>query len=101
MNSMHKTPANAENAGCHRNTDVRGAQTRSEPPDQWREREGEDGCDIRRRGAGPENVMATEKSIGTDVSAVKPSSTFADSFAIAANKAEGFTTTSTPEPANG
>jgi NitT/TauT family transport system substrate-binding protein len=50
---------------------------------------------------GPETVMATEKTIGTDVSSVKLSATFTNSFAIAANKAEGFTTTSTPEPANG
>lgn len=50
---------------------------------------------------GPETVMATEKAIGADVSSVKLSSTFTNTFAIAANKAEGYTTTTTPEPANG
>ena len=50
---------------------------------------------------GPETVLATEKTIGVDTSSVKLASTFTNTFAINANKAEGFTTTSTPEPANG
>jgi NitT/TauT family transport system substrate-binding protein len=50
---------------------------------------------------GPETVLATEKTIGTDVSSVKLASTFTNTFAIAANKLEGFSTTTTPEPANG
>ncbi|MBR7832104.1 ABC transporter substrate-binding protein [Actinospica durhamensis] len=50
---------------------------------------------------GPETVLATEKAIGTDVSSVNLATTFTNTFAIAANKAEGYTTTTTPEPANG
>lgn len=50
---------------------------------------------------GPETVMATEKAIGANVDSVKLSGTFTNSFAVAANKAEGFTTSSTPEPGNG
>jgi len=50
---------------------------------------------------GPETVLATEKAIGVDTSKVNLSATFTNTFAVAANKLEGFTTTSTPEPANG
>jgi NitT/TauT family transport system substrate-binding protein len=50
---------------------------------------------------GPETVMATEKAIGSDTSSVKLSATFTNTFAVAANKLEGFTTTTKPEPDNG
>jgi len=50
---------------------------------------------------GPETVLATEKAIGVDTSKVNIGATFTNTFAIAANKLEGFTTTTTPEPANG
>jgi len=50
---------------------------------------------------GPETVMATEKAIGVSTSSVKLSATFTNTFAIAANKLEGYPTTTTPEPANG
>jgi NitT/TauT family transport system substrate-binding protein len=49
---------------------------------------------------GPETVLATEKTIGVDTSTVKLSSTFTNSFAEAANKLEGFTVTTTPEPSS-
>lgn len=48
---------------------------------------------------GPETVLATEKAIGTDVASVDLGSTFTNTFAEAANKLEGYTTTTTPEPA--
>ncbi|HEX4787027.1 MAG TPA: ABC transporter substrate-binding protein, partial [Actinospica sp.] len=47
---------------------------------------------------GPETVLTTEKTIGVNTSSVNLSSTFTNTFAIAANKLEGFTTTTTPEP---
>ena len=50
---------------------------------------------------GPEAVLATEKAIGTDASSVSLGSTFTNTFAIAANKLEGYTVTTTPAPANG
>ena len=49
---------------------------------------------------GPETVLATEKTIGVNTSNVKLSETFTNTYAEAANKLEGFTTTTTPEPAN-
>ena len=50
---------------------------------------------------GPETVLATEKAIGVNTSTVKLAATFTNTFAIAANKLEGYPTTTTPEPANG
>jgi sulfonate transport system substrate-binding protein len=50
---------------------------------------------------GPKTVYAMEKVIGTDVSKVTLANTFTTQFAIAANKAEGFTTTTTPAGADG
>jgi NitT/TauT family transport system substrate-binding protein len=47
---------------------------------------------------GPETVLATEKTIGVNTSSVNLDSTFTNKFAIAANKLEGLTTTTTPEP---
>ncbi|HET9172087.1 MAG TPA: ABC transporter substrate-binding protein [Actinospica sp.] len=49
---------------------------------------------------GPETVLATEKTIGVDTSNVKLGETFTNTYAEAANKLEGFTTTTTPEPAS-
>jgi NitT/TauT family transport system substrate-binding protein len=50
---------------------------------------------------GPQTVMATEKLIGTDVSKVSLGNTFTNEFALAANKLEGFTPTTTPAGAAG
>ena len=50
---------------------------------------------------GPEAVLATEKAIGTDTSKVKLGSTFTNAFAVAANKLEGYRTTTAPAPATG
>jgi len=50
---------------------------------------------------GPETVLATEKAIGVNTSSVNLGTTFSNTFAVAANKLEGFTTTTTPAPANG
>ena len=49
---------------------------------------------------GPETVLATEKTIGVDTSTVKLGTTFTNTYAEAANKLEGFTTTTTPEPSS-
>ncbi|WP_194907385.1 ABC transporter substrate-binding protein [Catenulispora rubra] len=50
---------------------------------------------------GPKTVLATEKIVGVDTSKVDLSTTFTNDFAIAANKLEGTTTTSTPAGAAG
>jgi NitT/TauT family transport system substrate-binding protein len=50
---------------------------------------------------GPQTVMATEKLIGTDVSKVSLGNTFTNEFALATNKLEGFTPTTTPAGAAG
>ena len=50
---------------------------------------------------GPKVILETEKITGTDTSKVDLGTTFTNEFAIAANKAEGFTTTTTPADANG
>ena len=50
---------------------------------------------------GPKTVLATEKIIGVDTSKVNLGPTFTNDFAIAANKLEGFTTTSTPAGSDG
>jgi NitT/TauT family transport system substrate-binding protein len=42
-----------------------------------------------------------EKTIGVDTSKVKISDTFTNKYADAANKLEGFTTTTTPAGADG
>jgi NitT/TauT family transport system substrate-binding protein len=47
---------------------------------------------------GPETVLATEKTIGVDTSSVKLGVTFTNTYAEAANKLEGYTVTTTPEP---
>ena len=50
---------------------------------------------------GPKVIFAMEKAIGVDTSKVSVSSTFTNKYALAANKLEGFTVTSTPAGANG
>jgi NitT/TauT family transport system substrate-binding protein len=50
---------------------------------------------------GPKVILDTEKITGTDTSKVDLGTTFTNEFAIAANKLEGFTTTTTPADANG
>lgn len=50
---------------------------------------------------GPKTVLATEELVGHATSSVDLSKTFTNDFAIAANKQEGFTTTTTPAGANG
>ncbi|WP_035804531.1 ABC transporter substrate-binding protein [Kitasatospora mediocidica] len=50
---------------------------------------------------GPKTVLATEKLVGVKTDAVKLGPTFTNTFAIAANKAEGFTPTTTPADSNG
>ena len=50
---------------------------------------------------GPKTVYAMEKLIGVDVSKVTIANTFTNSYAEAANKLEGFTTTTTPAGADG
>jgi NitT/TauT family transport system substrate-binding protein len=50
---------------------------------------------------GPKTVYAMEKAIGTDVSKVSLADTFTNHFALAANKLEGFTPTTTPAGPNG
>lgn len=45
---------------------------------------------------GPKTVYDMEKALGVDVSKVKIASTFDNSYALAANKLEGFTVTSKP-----
>jgi len=50
---------------------------------------------------GPKTVLAMQKVIGTDVSKIKLSDTFTNEFAIAANKQEGFTPSTSPAGAAG
>ncbi len=50
---------------------------------------------------GPKVIFAMEKSLGTDTSKLSYSGTFTNKYAVAANKLEGFTTTTTPAGANG
>lgn len=45
---------------------------------------------------GPKNVLATEELVGHATSKVNLGTTFTNDFALAANKKEGFTTTTTP-----
>jgi NitT/TauT family transport system substrate-binding protein len=47
---------------------------------------------------GPETILATEKTIGVSTANVKLNETFTNTYAVAANKLEGYTTTTTPEP---
>lgn len=47
---------------------------------------------------GPEVVLQTEKTIGVNTASVNLGATFTNTFAEAANKLEGYTTTSVPEP---
>ncbi len=50
---------------------------------------------------GPKTVLAMEKLIGVATGPVDLSKTFTNEFALAANKAEGFTVTTTPAGADG
>jgi NitT/TauT family transport system substrate-binding protein len=50
---------------------------------------------------GPKTVLAMEELIGSATSSVDLSTTFTNEFAMAANKTEGFTTTTTPAGASG
>ena len=50
---------------------------------------------------GPKVIFAMEKALGIDTSKVSIAGTFDNKYAIAANKLEGFTTTSTPAGTNG
>jgi sulfonate transport system substrate-binding protein len=50
---------------------------------------------------GPKTVLATEKLVGAATDSVNLGATFTNEFAIAANKLEGFTTTTTPADSNG
>jgi NitT/TauT family transport system substrate-binding protein len=50
---------------------------------------------------GPKTVYAMEKLIGTDVSKVTLANTFTNTFALQANKLEGFSTSTTPAGAGG
>ncbi|NEN04926.1 ABC transporter substrate-binding protein [Diaminobutyricibacter tongyongensis] len=50
---------------------------------------------------GPKTILAMEKAIGVDTSNVTLGDTFTNKYAQAANKLEGFTTTSTPAGADG
>ncbi|MFI1068751.1 ABC transporter substrate-binding protein [Streptomyces puniciscabiei] len=50
---------------------------------------------------GPKNVLATEELVGHATSKVNLGTTFTNDFALAANKKEGFTTTTTPAGAAG
>lgn len=50
---------------------------------------------------GPKTVLATEKLVGVKTDQVNLGTTFTNEFAIAANKTEGFTTTTTPADSNG
>jgi NitT/TauT family transport system substrate-binding protein len=50
---------------------------------------------------GPKVIFDMEKTIGVDTSKVSYSSTFTNSYADAANKLEGFTTTTKPAGSNG
>lgn len=46
-------------------------------------------------------MLATEKLVGVKTDQVNLGTTFTNEFAIAANKTEGFTTTTTPADSNG
>ncbi|WP_158866117.1 ABC transporter substrate-binding protein [Leifsonia sp. AG29] len=50
---------------------------------------------------GPKTIFEMEKTIGVDTSKVKISDTFTNKYAEAANKLEGFKTTTTPAGADG
>ncbi|MGN6606442.1 MAG: ABC transporter substrate-binding protein [Jatrophihabitans sp.] len=50
---------------------------------------------------GPKTILAMEKIIGTDVSKVNLADTFTNTFAMQANKTEGFTPTTSPAGAAG
>ncbi|AOR30654.1 ABC transporter substrate-binding protein [Streptomyces fodineus] len=50
---------------------------------------------------GPKNVLTTEELVGHATSKVNLGPTFTNDFALAANKKEGFTTTTTPAGATG
>ncbi len=50
---------------------------------------------------GPKTVLAMEELIGSATSSVNLGATFTNDFAMAANKLEGFTPTTTPAGANG
>ncbi|MGW0208854.1 ABC transporter substrate-binding protein [Streptomyces sp. NPDC003233] len=50
---------------------------------------------------GPKNVLTTEELVGHATSKVNLGTTFTNDFAIAANKKEGFTTTTTPAGTSG
>ncbi|MDP9027183.1 MAG: ABC transporter substrate-binding protein [Actinomycetota bacterium] len=50
---------------------------------------------------GPKTIFAMEKAIGVDTSSVTIAGTFTNKYAMAANKLEGFTITTTPAGANG
>jgi NitT/TauT family transport system substrate-binding protein len=50
---------------------------------------------------GPKTVLDMEKVIGTDVSKVTIGDTFTNEFALAANKLEGYTPTTTPAGSDG
>ena len=50
---------------------------------------------------GPKTVLAMEELIGSATSTVNLATTFTNDYAMAANKTEGFTTTTSPAGANG
>ncbi|MFI6353878.1 ABC transporter substrate-binding protein [Streptomyces sp. NPDC050743] len=50
---------------------------------------------------GPKNVLSTEELVGHATSKVNLGTTFTNDFALAANKKEGFTTTTTPAGTSG
>ncbi|PYC81158.1 ABC transporter substrate-binding protein [Streptomyces tateyamensis] len=50
---------------------------------------------------GPKTVLATEKLVGVKTDSVNLGTTLTNEFAIAANKAQGFTTSTTPADSNG
>jgi NitT/TauT family transport system substrate-binding protein len=50
---------------------------------------------------GPKTVLATEKLVGAATDSVNLGTTFTNEFAIAANKLEGYSTTTTPADSNG
>jgi NitT/TauT family transport system substrate-binding protein len=50
---------------------------------------------------GPKTTLSTEELVGNATSSVNLAATFTNDFAIAANKLEGFTTTTTPAGADG
>lgn len=50
---------------------------------------------------GPKTVLATEKLVGVKTDSVTLGTTFTNEFALAANKTEGFTPSTTPADSNG